>query len=673
LNPGGTIELKAGDDGKANGGAIKFSALGGPAAASFAALKELIVGKGASFVSVDTASADIDSITFAGLTNLEVYGTVRVTGNNITFPALTKLKVDGSLTIPSTGLAFTNLQNQVGSKTDVRGTGKAVFAGWDVANASHGHAFDQILGIKDVTVRSVTGVPKTSGSTDLNTPDRAVTNEAGYKLTVNTITAITSGNLTIDRDLYVTAGGSITGTTANTITLAPGASVYANDGLVMRGTGSVDAVLAPVVGSTAVIALAAPISPAKGTLYTNTSTPPFTLKSGVLEIPGTLQIVATGRFDAGTGTAVVSLANHTSDTYLKNVIVSSVAADPAITVRGTLSIGAAATVAAGARIRVEAGGEILTGGTAGATLTNASTVLAINSRLKATVAGDIANLSDAAATPATTVSKISGEFTLSATGTGGTLTFTGANSGTDITGSLDLSNGKITVTNGDSEYDTAALERARISAPAAATVTFNGSTGIIALGAASVNVAGGALTTFGTGALQFGTIATLQTKSIPQPLPALMTGNGILNGDLVLAEASVLTINTGIFAVGGGTTAGGDARLDVTKGEVKLNSNAASITIGNGPTTALGLFTNGGFRIQGVTAGGYAGITGVAPDPTVTLESTDLSGSVTATPVNDPTLVGTSARVTPNAGDITIAGSSGGNSITNTSELYSLQ
>jgi hypothetical protein len=315
-------------------------------------------------------------------------------------------------------------------------------------------------------------------------------------------------------------------------------------------------------------------------------------------------------------------------------------------------------VAAGAKIEVKTGGKILTVNSVN--LAFGSTTLGANSGLLATVDGVIKNTSVDASNLA---SEITGAFTLSATGTGasnGNLTFkSGSN------GSLALP-GKIKVTKGANEYDTAALGGTTITG---ANVTFNGSTGVINLSAVGVNVAaGGTLTTRGTGALQFSPATNyLQTNAADQTLPTL-AGNGILNGTLALLADSVLTVGGAGFNVGA-TSGTGAAGLNVSSGTVKLNSGG-SIVILQGTGNTLGTFTNG----SNFTLGGTAGIPVVAsedPGSSTALAATELSGSFSVGSTN--LTVGASAVVTVGGGgNITITRGSADNTITSISRLHSI-
>jgi hypothetical protein len=652
VNPGGKIDLKDGGEGK-KGGQLVFS---GDTTATislttgFSALKELVIGKEAAFTAVDT-------------TPLTPYPV-----NNVTFASLTKLKVDGTLTVESNSISFTDLQNEIsGEEGDVTGDGKAVFSNWAVTGATKGHAFDQSLGIKDVTVASVTGVPNTSGFDDDITPDRGTTTGAGYKLRVGTFAGDASG-LTIDRDLYVTT--SISGGAANSITVAPGASVYAKDGLALGGP---DQTIKGTLTSGALTLTAA----AKGEF---SGAGAISLRNGTsLQIPGKLAITS-GSFTAGTTGTAVTLAGS-ANTYLEKAAVSSTVATGSVytatvtvNAEGTLSIGAASTVGTNSGIDVKAGGKIVSGIATPSVLTfsNIGTTFggAIGGTLSATGSGGkIVNKTETKTVNSVpdvvfNITEVTGTLILS---NGGTLTHAATTTAPHNEFRL---TGSIRAINSLTAYDSAELGSTILNG-----VTFSGATGTItipvsgALGrkideaTATLVAAGSAkLTTRGSGQLVFGGTGAstlgLKTAAAELDLSGVILTPNTITGTLNLSAGSLVVgapLNIGTATEPGSVTLSGeDAAIQFSGSYAVILNGATASTLKFGPYTVTG-----GVLIGSVTPTSSIVIPTLSPSSVTSLNPNDLYGAITSTTnaaaANLPVLT-PGMQITAASGNISIAG-----------------
>jgi hypothetical protein len=637
----GTIDLKEGDTGKANGGILRFADTSNASTGvTFATLKELSVGAEAKFIAYDDT------------TNTTI-GEAEQKLTGITFKDLTKLEVNGTVDVrDSTGITFAALQTKVGAQNDVKGTGTIRLDAWTVNNivGAHTHAFDQILGIKDVTVDTVTGISSTSGSG--TTPDAAPA--ADGILRVTTITA-PSGGLTVNRKLYVDSSISF-GSNGNTITLAAGAEVYAKKVLALGGPAQTAQGVLTAGGITTLDADA-------GVFAIGTSA--LTLTSGTVQIPGKL-VISVGGLTVGN---TILAVNANTSLFKAAVSIEGIAGTVTVNAGGVLSLGAAVALGTGSKIEVAEKGSIIT--TSAGSLTIATgTVLSANSTLTAT-ASESSLVNESTTTPTTAnIATINGAFTLTATSaSASTLTF-GANS----TQFLNIP-GALSVINGTSEYDKATLAGTEIIGTTGNllfTATSSGG-GQISF-PNSITIKGGTLTTTGSGALVFGTIATLRAGPDPLALPAILTGAGIQEGTLTLKSGSVLALLSGVFAVGSATTPA-VAELDVGQGRVTFNSGNALNIYGNATSgsTLLGSFKFGSVIISGTAAGtSLADAIGNSSydyaNTTTPPTSTDLAGAIETPGTTVP--APNAASVVWASNNVTIT-ASGTNTITSASKLYS--
>jgi hypothetical protein len=562
VDPPNKIELIAGDAGKSNGGKLVFVDSTTSHAAAFTRLKELFIGLEASFTGYDDTDTALGSPAAI---------------NTISFAKLTKLTVNGRLDLPSNSANLFNLLQTDVSKTsnDVTGGGRAIFAGWDVTVLKN-HAFDQILGIKDVTVNSITDIPRTSGLNPGDTPDRSTTTtttvDDGYKLRVIGALNVPAGGLTIDRDLYLT-----TTTTSLISVVQPGApitiaqdkKVYSLDGPVLQGTSKT--VLNVVNGGSAANAttLAAGV---KGALATGVtaSTGTVTVAPGsILKVPGVLTASASTTIYAGRDDNL-GLITLMAGSILTNGTIASGAANVnnhaagTITVDESLIVGGASKVTGyyvdadenaqssivlneGAYLETTASGTLVFG-TTGANLTNSTKLLAeADTTLTVTSVDDVtvADESDLFVTKGTFVVPAAKTLTIE---------------------------GKVTVLKGEVGYDYAAVEMAVIAG-----ATLDAVNSAIDITAGTLDgKTGNSLLTKGEGILKIGTIATLKAPD-EQTLPLLHATNGITAGTLNLEDGNELRIlATNTLKVGTTTTL---ATLNVGTGRITFAQTGGKIEV----------------------------------------------------------------------------------------------
>jgi hypothetical protein len=581
----GKITLEAGDASLLGG---IFKTVGSAiAVASFTTTKEIVVN--------DKAEFDASSLADFG-----------------TFEALTKLTVDGTLKIAhaGTGDFFKALQNDIGSATDgqnavaydsadVKGAGKAVFAKWAVT-AGKDHAFDQILGIKNVEVLSVEDVPNTSGFADGYTKDRGPTKgSSDYTLTVGTIEVPAEG-LVVDRNLDVKT--EIAFPAVAPLTIDAGIAVSAKGTVVLGKKGdstTTKATLTPTAANTKLGTVTA-----AGEF--DVTTGGLTLKAGdTLNVPGKLNIIGDAFTAGGTSAANGKLvlgehgATGANSTYLKDVeIASTVDTDDAdictvaITITGTLSNGhkTESVVGKGSSVVAKKGGTIagildsklefygavIGEGLLVATSETASITTADESTTagKATFAGDWTATYDATKTaPLATV-------TVLKSGTTGTLTIADSAS--------------VTVSIGGNKYDTVTLAGPSALAKG---VAFNAVTGIIDL--ASGTLTDGILTATGKGALLFATGKTItEATKLDIGEKTTLTGGstpGVQDGVLDISSGILTVGGTGTFNVGvsasfgDGTDAGSATVIGLTVSSGGKIENKVSITLLGVPSGSTGL------------------------------------------------------------------------------------
>jgi hypothetical protein len=555
----GTITLEKGDAADTGGKFATASTLGSLSGASFGSTVKIDIGEHASF---DTSSL-VNQATFAKLRNLTVNGTLTVTSTGATGTDSATL--------------FDALEKTKGSAGDVGGSGSANFPGWVVGTAKE-HAFDQILGITNVRIKSTDILKNTSGFDSDHTSDGG-TATGTPTLTVDAITILGEG-LTVDRNLNVTSDGTITfpSTTAS-LTISKGISISANGGLVLSAPSGGDAVLVANGGNTVITA------PATGTGVFNTGTAGgLTLKSGTLNIPGQLIItegsLLAGGADAAAGQLSLAAPSSGNDTYVKNVTIAP-ATGSAVTLtineEGELSNGAASSVGKGSSIAAGAA-DVQIIGAASSALSFIGAAVG-EGTLKASAGGaaiKATEVTDTSAAPPTTgEAQITGEWEAvdgAAVLTGGTA------SGNEI---LTIS-GNVTVAVGGSAYDTAKLGG---GSTLAKEVVFNADAGKITLGTDST-LTGGNLTTTGKGVFEFATGGN-----------TLKTGGGSLTiGSAVLVAGGIqqgtLNLTTGVLAIGSsGFKVGDDTKFTTnltaapaSPAEIVLSVNGGTIQNGGAIT-----------------------------------------------------------------------------------------
>jgi hypothetical protein len=546
VDPRGSIDLKPGTAPN-DGGYLTVVGTGNNP--TFARLKNLAVGDRASFSTV---------------------------GNAVTFAALETLKVGGSFAAPETNHAnlFDIINTKIGSQSDVgpyeSASGSVDLRVWAVTEAKK-HAFNQILGIKDVSVLSVTGnLLKTSGYG--GTEDAAPSTDPAAVLTVYDTTAgitVPAGGLIVDRNLNLgrTAGTNAKlsfGAVNREITLNPARTISTRYALVgdepvdVAVLGGSDQAIAVLTTNTGVTVLEATddgeLTSATGGITVKPAYIQNVLATSVtLKVPGAL--VLSGAIDliAGSGSGyelplrTVSLEKGEIGSTL--VTGSNYKATVTVNAGGTLDL-ASVTSAIIADYVVEKTGIIK-----GTAAEIGSVVIAAGSIVATDDNGKIEVASGTVATLTGTFEVTTGAFASKATET------------------LNLPNGTVKLSKLGSEYDQASLGGAVLTG----SVTFTQSTGVILINASASSVAGGTLITKGDGVLSIGTIATLQTFSSSQTLGTLHGADGLTAGTLSLATDSELTIlTTTAFKVG---TTAAQGILDVGSGKIIFAVGNAKIEV----------------------------------------------------------------------------------------------
>jgi hypothetical protein len=638
VNPAGTIFL---DD---NASLSVASTTG----ATLARLQKLTIDPGASFTSVST---------------------------DVTFAGLEELTVDGTLTalLHSTDPKFTYLEtnsNDEGGKGEVGGGGAAVFGDWAVDGDDNKHAFDQLLAIRDLTVLSIENVSNTSGGGSLQTPDAGSPTGSNIILRVTDITA-PAGGLTIDRDLNVGTDGTIDfGVAENTVTINAGSRILVGDAVAAAPLGNpglsatAPAVLVAGSGSATVL------TETSGALVVSADT--VTVQAGsTLNVDGTFTAGSAGaEIIAGLGDNEITLVNGSSLT--KGIIKSNAAsagnATAEITVNptGVLAIADDSTVEKGSSVKILAAGSIttatntaLTFGTSGVSIGEAATSTAgeLSAISESTITADGTDDGNIAITGALRASK-------------GSSILTGA-AGKEIT-----LTGSVTLRNAGTAYDSLTLTGARL----ADVVVFNADNAVIDLTGTLTGQSNGSISTkgitAGKGALNIGAVAVLTaTGTSAQSLSGVILNGtaGSLTGSLSLGTGSTLAIPNGqTLLVGTYSVTTTSGTISVGTGTVTLG-NASKITLAQ-LATGVGTLSFNTYSLKGVASGGPAGsdttASTVPNGSTITLTSSDIAGAFGkgGTP---GTLTSTAAAVVTGSDAITITATSGGNTISGTSKLYS--
>jgi hypothetical protein len=682
VNPGGDIVLVKGDEGKENGGELIVGAN-----ATFENLYKLDIGEGASF------DGGVAPITFYNLVRLVVDGTLEVTAGT-----------SSGLNSGSGADGFYRLQNIVdGTSTDpyVKGGGKAVFNGWAVSKAVNGHAYDQLRGIKHITVASVAGIPKISGTGETSDAQALsvllADNNADASLTVTDASgiAIPEGGLTIDMNLYLqydtATGGSavasrIAGSAAildNVITIGKGRGVYVYD--IDSGTPAYLESVTPVLAGKGqeadtefTLSVASPVLAANATKGITVTVSPIILSpTKTLVVPGELTTVGV---NVGRNNDAIRLL---TGTILKDVTLTSgpnVDADGigTIIVRGALTIGTGTSTM----------GTIIPTGT-GLTETRNKIELAKGGKIIGTL-GTPSNILKLGAGAEFAQGTLEGNGTNNAviTATANTITtFTGAIKAYGSAGVLKgvaVNNLNIGATENDkisvewNGYDYAELSN---GAKLYGVVTFDATAGAATIFFnSSGTLTEGTIKTNGTGVLDIGG-ATLKA---PNPIPLTAgtvleylsaTGGTIRTGTLSLNDGSVLTIkDAGTLNVGTTTTAGTLEINANTTGKVVFGNNASSKLVVETDGTATGIvshFKFGGYDIMSLDSSKSA--TAYATLPTGIKEGTPSPNDtfITSTGATSTAVAGTGSTLAITAGSPSIVGVAGNKTtITKDSKVF---
>jgi hypothetical protein len=530
--------------------------------------------------------------------------TIGGTGSNPTFASLEILKVNGLLDVNGGSATFDKLQEDIGNAGDVGGSGRAVFRGMPVT-AGLDHAFDQLLGIRDLTVGAVSGIPATAGGGVANTIDSQVPQAGNGPITL-TVASITAppvtrplddgypGRLIINRDLVVLDGGSVYfGAASRTVSIRTGFKVYISEGIdavtpikpILSNGGTADSVALMAVGATTLQADYADGSLTAGTAnfsVERVSLTPTTWAAGTLAVEGKLTTVSIAQLLAGSGTALINLQTAT----LEKVNVTTNADNTgkiSVTSSGTLRIGAPSVVLAGSSVTVATGGKIVSASTLsfGANEGSFSTdVPAIGIGTLVAGSNDFTITGRTDTTDVTPPLDNYGYATIDGDviGTLGGSVLVGR--GTE--GQKLVINGTVTLQNSGTAYDSIALTQVDILNEfefnvTANTVTLGNATGIlVGRGSATTNNlaikgANSSLAIGNLGAFEALSAATTINQNLNGV--TLNGATGLTGGTLTLATGALLSL-AGEFVVGdAGVTS---ATLSVNAGTIAL-ANASAI------------------------------------------------------------------------------------------------
>jgi hypothetical protein len=550
---------------------------------------EIILGEDSKFT---TATAGTAATNFANLTKLTIEEgalfDANSLGNNLAFTQLTKLTVHGTIYTPSTNIGFNDLNTDVGTVSatayDVYGDGKAIFPGFNITSAVN-HAFDQLLGIQDLTVGTLDAtVPAATG---FNATIDAKASPSGAVLRTSGITVPAQGSFLVDRNLDLLDGEDIVltlhATIPSTLTIEAGITVYSG-GIVdytpnplltpgkpaLGGSVTEQTASATLMGATGSSGSTTLTATASGTIEVSTRN--IVLKEDdTLQVPGTLS--SDSSITIGTGTISLIQASLTKGSLADTAGAGTVTVFDG----GTLSSAGASLVPNGSSIVVDKGGKITSTGSIAFATSGPSIII-----------GTLTALEDGAI-EATTANNatLTGNFNgigatvLNVAGTSKTLTL----DGTVILGSLTGYNG--------AKIGGGTL----ISSGASNTTVLNGNAGTITLGGGH-SLKDGSLVTRGTGALYLvdSTADTFLTAAVndlinstaSQSLAgAILTPTG-LTGDLTLAANAVLTIGTAFSVIPQG---GATSTLDVSSGAIKLLHNVV-LTLVKETATYGAILTN---------------------------------------------------------------------------------
>jgi hypothetical protein len=562
---------------------------------------------------------------------------------------------------------------------DVYGDGRAIFPGFNISSAVN-HAFDQLLGIQDLTVGTLDAtVPAATG---FNATIDAKASPTGAVLRTSGITVPTQGSFLIDRNLDLLDSGDIVltyhATIAPTLTIGAGITVYSGGEVdplsfedilspgkpALGGSDTEQTASATLIGATGGSASTTLTADASGIIEVSVRN--IVLKEDdTLQVPGTL---------SSSGTGITISAGNINLVYasLAKGSLANAGGDGTVTVfaGGELISNELSVVPNGASIVVDKGGKI-TGIGSGRITFAAGPYIGVGT-LTALENGAIAP-TGADAVALTGSFNGTGATVLNAAVNGKTLTLTG----TVILGSLTGYNGaKI----GGGTV---------ISSGASNTTVLNGATGTVTLGGGH-NIAEGSLVTRGTGALYlvdgggnadiFLTAAANDlinpTSGQIQDLTGVTFTPSTITGDLTLAGNAVLTIGAALSV---NPQASATSTLDVSSGAIKL-LHSVVLNLVKDPSTGGAILTNGTWTFTSQTSGTdialYLDITPEIDAEPLDEGLYDLIGATFASTSDHASIAPKAAKITSGssgtAGQVIITGASGAgtyNTINSTSSV----
>jgi hypothetical protein len=638
--------------------------------------------------------------TLARLDSLEIAAGAEFTSaaaSGLTFAALEKLTVNGFLSVTVGANPFTKLQKDVSQNgnNDVGGSGKAVFRSLNIT-ASLNHAFDQLLGIRDLTVNSVNGISATAGGTaNGETQDASPPQGGNGPITLTVLNGITvptftdplkpgyPGRLIIDRDLVVFNNGTVNfGAPNQTLSIKTGFKIYVGDDD-LNSTRANKPILSSGAGDYAVLVGAG--ATALQAHYTNgdltAATANFRVQRGSnLNVEGKLITgAASGQLLAGGGTAQINLQTTTLEKV--NVISktddeANFTGEIAVTSTGTLTVAGAGAVPTGSIVTIATGGKIISTSTltfgsnsATSTLVDSGPSIGIGTIVGGSGAVTITGGTNASATPA--------EQYATATITGDVIGADGATvlQGTGDKGQKLIINGTVNLRNTGTSYDSIILAQVDISNEFAFNVTADTvsllGTGTL-VGRAPSNNTNLNLTTKDNSLLNIGGLGTLKATGGQNLNGVTLDGTGGLTGGvLTLASGSVLAVPAGQnFDIGNGDESSPELRVGT--GIITLANNTSSITVAAIDTLQYGTLIIGSYSIEGQASAfdldDYA--EGEDIDDSVTIYDIWYESDGVGSTTDSPAAQGVAGTLDINAGAISVVGNAASTIITSDTKLF---
>ncbi|WP_244407611.1 filamentous hemagglutinin N-terminal domain-containing protein [Roseomonas fluvialis] len=639
----GTLELVAGTPGAPGGsvrqsaGSVDVAALTGTAQGDFQ------LGRPAN--AFDTAAGiTAGTLPAAGAPGEIVLGTGdALAANDITGPVSVRLAAGGALTVGGITAPQVTLEGATVSLVGlVQGSNSVAIE--SVGGVSQAAGALIVTGLFTVNGGSIS-LPEDNQILELNglvaTGPVLALNTVLPVLVSGTVSAVGSLSLTTDQGLTVAPGGSIsvTGGPGNATFEAGGTINYAGElaatgaatltaGGALSFTGTATTGGALSFGAGAGLTLAGTI--ASGGAFTGTAT-------GAIDLAGSLTAVGSVTIDAATSLTATGSVIAGSDLRMD-------AATGAVSLSGIVQAGGTATVVAGGAIgttaSVAATGDI--DFTAGGTLTVSGRIQSTGGDVALTGATGLAAngtfIADGAARLAATTGALTLDGTLTAGGTvdvtaggalGTTAQVTAGDTATFAAGGTLTASGRIQSTGGDVALTGAAglTTTATLVANRNATLRATGGaaslTGSLFAGAAATVEAAGALTSNGTVqagttlAMTGGGTVTLGGTHVAGTSLGITAGGAIAATGLVLAgQGATLAALGGDLTQGGTVSAGGNASLSAggnlantgsisAGGTLVLASGGAlSQTGGAGAGTSLAITAGGAVLLSGQTTAG---------------------------------------------------------------------